>query len=164
MEKISYDELYANAYNKSWSGWKKLGKIMEIVERLGSKSRNYPYSKVKHALNFLNTHLVEKRVKDKLHLNWNGEDHDGIYVKRGDAFPDFVDANGETYELKERWSFEEAMKCDYYGADHCLLHLKSDNCLYEYNPVLNCFDKICLLRAPYVDIKRYPFEDADLGI
>ena len=35
MEKISYDELYANAYNKSWSGWKKLGKIMEIVEILG---------------------------------------------------------------------------------------------------------------------------------
>ena len=95
MEKISYDELYANAYNKSWSGWKKLGKIMEIVERLGSKSRNYPDSKVKHALNFLNSYLVEKRVKDKLHLNWNGEDHDGIYVKRGDAFPDFVDANGD---------------------------------------------------------------------
>ena len=165
MKKVNYDELYENAYNKEWNGWKNLGEVMEEIESNGSRSWKYADSKVKHALNFLNGYLLEKRVKEKLHLEWNEDDHEELFAKGGEiGVPDFKDADGETYELKERWSFEDAMKCRWNGADHCLLHLKTDNTLYEYNPVLNCFDKICYLRASFVDIKRYPYTDKYLGL
>lgn len=165
MKKVNYNELYENAYNKKWSGWKNLGEVMKDIESKGSRSWKYSGSKIKHALNFLNGHLLEVRVKEKLQLEWNGNDHDELYAKCGEiCVPDFKDSNGETYELKERWSFEDAMKCNWNNADHCLLHLKSDNVLYEYYPASKRFEKICHLRASYVDIKRYPYTDEELGI
>lgn len=164
MKRVDYEEFYSNVYNKEWCGWKNLGDIMKIIEDSGSKSIAYPNSKVKHALNFLNNYLVEIRVKELMHLNWYDSTHEFLYAKVGEAKPDFKNNNGESYELKQRWSLYDATKCNWYNADHKLLLLKSDNSLYEYFSKECRFEKICYLRAPFIDIKRYPYDDIDLGI
>lgn len=162
LEPIFYDELYENVYNRNWPKWKNLGDLMAFVEESGSYCKRFPESRVKHALNFLNSYLLEKRVAEVLHLKFFGDDHEAIYPKRGEQKPDFIDAKGETYELKERWSFDEGARAYWNDADHCLLHLKSDNCLYEFHRKEGRYEKICYLRASYVNIKNYPYDDKDL--
>ena len=165
MEVVKYEEFYRNVNNKNWSGWKNLGEVMTEVERQGSKSFKYSDSKVKHALNFLNSWLLETRVKDVLGLQFFGDDHDGIYPRRGDANkPDFIDEKGITYELKERWNLDEAYNIYWGNCDACLLHIKGINVLYRYYPETGEAVKICNLRAAFVNIKNYRFTDADLGI
>lgn len=166
-EKIDYKELEANCYNKYWEGWKYVKHVMDRVHEI-SKSKLYPDSKIKHALNFLNNYFVEERVKELLHLNYYGTDHDGIYYKLGVDIPDFIDKKGVTYELKSTWNYDFILTnknlLNWHGADKKIVYQKSDNMLYFFDDERNTFIPIVYCRAKYIDMKRYPLEDKDLGL
>lgn len=152
---VDYEELFENALNYRWQGWKNAYEVMKSVEEQDSRSFVFPNSTIKHLLQFLNNYMVEKRVKDKLKLKWNSDDHDKFYEKKGEQKADFIDADGRTYELKSRRTFESAQKImNWYGADVRLIYCTGNDTLYEYKQD-ESFEKICELKAPYVNLLRY---------
>lgn len=161
---ISYEELYQNVYNPNWKGWRDVIDIMTSIESKGSRSIRHKDSRVLHALEFLNNHFVEEKVKEILSLQYLGDDHEVLYDRVGAVnIPDFIDENGETYELKSRWCFEDVKRINWNGADHCLFYYKATNFLYEYYPETGAFVPITYFRAKYVNTKAYPFKDNQLG-
>ena len=101
LEKINYEELYENAYNKDWKGWKDVKVVMEFIDTY-SKSKKYPDSKAKHAFNFMNNYFVEKKILEIYpNLRFLGDDHEYLYKKLGCDIPDFISTKTKlTYELK----------------------------------------------------------------
>lgn len=161
---INYKELYKNAYNPKWNGWNELKDIMDSIERKGSRSIKHSNSKVLHAFEFLNNYFVEEKVKEILQLNYLGDDHEVLYDKVGATnIPDFIDNNGETYELKSRWSTDDVYRINWNGADHCLFYYKAENKLYEYYPKYDNYRFIASFRARYINTKNYPYTDNQLG-
>lgn len=160
MKQINYQEFYKHVYDKEWNGWKELIDIMNSIEQKGSISKKHPESRVLHALEFLNNHFVEEKVKQLLELEYLGDDHNVLYDKVGDkGVPDFIDSNNETYELKSRWNFDDINKIYWNDADHKLLYLKRNNTLYEIRKDGNF--PLGTFRARFVNIKDYPFRDED---
>lgn len=160
---IDYKELYKNAYNSKWKGWKDVIDIMTSIESKGSRSIKHKDSKVKHALEFLNNYFVEEKVKAILNLQYLGDDHEVLYDRVGAVnVPDFVDEKGETYELKSRWLLDDVYRINWNGADHCLFYYKTENNLYEYYPEDDSFKLITGFRAKYINTKYYPYRDDQL--
>lgn len=165
IKKVVYKEFYQNVYNKDWSGWKNLGEVISEIEAQGSVSKKHKDSKVLHAIEFLNAHLQEERIKEVYHLEYLDGTHNYLYARRGDAIPDFKDCNNLTYELKSRWNLEDATKCNWYNADVCLFYWKNDNSLYKYDRVNKKFHLIKEnFRMPFINTKTYPYTDEMLGI
>lgn len=152
---VDYEELFENALNYRWNGWPNAYNVMKSVEEKGSKSYVYYYSTLKHLLQFLNNYLVEQRVKNKLGLEFNGDDHERFYDKLGDKAPDFIDKDGKTYELKSGRTIEVAARVkNWYDADVRLFYCTGNDILYEYKRD-GSFERITELKAPYINIKLY---------
>lgn len=164
---ISFEELYKNAYNKSWKGWKELKEIMFVIEAKGSKSYKHKDSKVKHAFEFLNNYLLEKEIKNLIGLEFiDPQSHEYLYDKVGDEVKaDFIDpVRNETYDLQCRWNFDDIHTLNFHKADHKLIYIKKTNNLYEYDAGLDHCYLIKHIDARYIDTKNYPYEDEELGL
>lgn len=162
---IYYDDLYKNAYNKNWEGWKEVKEIMFSIEQKGSRSFKHPTSPIKHAFEYLNNYLLEKEVKRVMNLKFiKPESHECLYDRVGeDILPDFIDCKGKTFDMKCRWELDDAEKLNYHGADHKMIYRKANNTLYGYDEVLGSFVEIQKINARYIDTKNYPFKDEELG-
>lgn len=168
LEKINYEELYENAYNKDWKGWKDVKVVMEFIDTF-SKSKKYPDSKAKHAFNFMNNYFVEKKILEIYpNLRFLGDDHEYLYKKLGCDIPDFISTKTKlTYELKTTYDIGFILsgkaKINWHKADRKLVYQTKDNTLYLLTDT-NKVHKLCKLRAKFIDIKAYPYTDEDLGL
>lgn len=153
---IDYEVLYRNFLNEDWSEWPEIYEIVRNIEESGSSSYTFTFAPLLHLMQFLNNYLLESKVKEKLNLDWYNEDHEVLFEQLGKDAPDFIDENGTTYELKQRKNFLDAARIrNWHHADKKLLYCTGDNTLYYYHSHLGKFEKICELRAPYVDFNRY---------
>lgn len=153
---VDYEVLYRNCLNVEWSEWPKIYEIMRNVEESGSPSWKYPFNPLMHLVQFMNNYLLEKKVKEKLQLEWNNNDHAVLVEKAGSDVPDYIDKAGSTYELKQGNGFERAANIrNWHNADIKLFYNTGDKTLYYYHSKIGNFEKICELRAEYVDINRY---------
>ena len=153
---VDYEVLYRNYSNVEWSEWPKIYDVIRNIEKAGSVSWKYPQNPLIHLMMFLNNYLLERKVKEKMQLEWYNDDHDVLVEKKGEDVPDFIDESGKTYELKQGNSFERAMNVKTWrNADVKLFYNTDDNTLYYYHGNMDCFEKISEFRSAFVNIKRY---------
>lgn len=129
---VNYEEWLNNLTNPEWQGWQKIKYIMTTVN-----PSKYTNDWRQHALFFLNNYQLEKKVKQILHLDWNGIDHEDLIEGKGKNAPDFVDkSTGYTFELKQMFDAKSLLLIkpnEWHGADYKLVYFRNERALYRYD-------------------------------